>query len=99
MHLFKKVYNLDPMAPRARRLANNPGRSAGSKSRRHLAPKPSPHAIERETREYAAATRSSGDAFAHVFEDRHRVVVERRRRGASSRIQWSASHVDGVVVV
>ena len=37
MHLFKKVYNLDPMAPRARRLANNPGRSPGSKSRRHLA--------------------------------------------------------------
>ena len=62
-------------------------------------PQPSPHAVERETREYDAATRSSGDALARVFEERHHVVVERRRRRASSRIQWSASRVDGVVVV
>ena len=37
-----------------------------------------------------------GDALARVFEDRHHVMVERRRRGASRRIQWSASRVDGV---
>ena len=29
---------------------------------------------------------------ARVFEDRHHVVIERRRRRAPSRIQWSASH-------
>ena len=40
-----------------------------------------------------------GDALARVFEDRPHGVVERRRRRAPSRIQWSASHVDGVVVV
>ena len=38
-----------------------------------------------------------GDALARVFEDRHHVVVELRRRRASSRIQWSAPRIDGVV--
>ena len=87
------------MAPRARRLANNPGRSPSSKST-PSGPRPSPHAIERETREHDAGDAAGRAARSEcIFEDRHRVVVERRRRGASSRIQWSASHVDGVVVV
>ena len=40
-----------------------------------------------------------GDALARVFEDRRGVVVGRRRRRASNRIQWSAPRIDGVVVV
>ena len=40
-----------------------------------------------------------GDALARVFEDRHHVVVERQRRRASRRVQWSAPRIDGVVVV
>jgi hypothetical protein len=38
-----------------------------------------------------------GDALARVFEEGHRMVVELRRRRASSRIQWSAPRIDGVV--